>query len=87
MKMLPEHYETIKKHFADAGITAQYLAHHRTFLESPENTRPARDLEMRIRWDAFHKAVPVRFTCDVLYSYCNDDHIDTALRKIVSELV
>ena len=43
----------------------------------------------RWRWDLLWAAkrsgyLPERFIEDSLYSYCDDTHIDTALRRIVS---
>lgn len=42
----------------------------------------------RYRWDLARYAVPNfdRWMCDVLYSYLDDEHIDTALRSIVQPL-
>ena len=38
----------------------------------------------RFRWDIWRAAGLLGFTCDTLYKYLNDVHIDTALRNIVS---
>ncbi|MCK5608937.1 hypothetical protein KAR91_44095 [Candidatus Pacearchaeota archaeon] len=35
----------------------------------------------RLRWDLLHLS---RFNTNALYEYLNDDHIDTALRKITN---
>ena len=37
----------------------------------------------RFRWDLLWAAIPSKWICDNLYTYINDDHIDTALRNIV----
>jgi len=37
---------------------------------------------MRYRWDLLYAAKLSTWICNNLYSYLNDDHIDTALRKI-----
>jgi hypothetical protein len=43
---------------------------------------------MRFRWDAMRAAIKrgyfpqLHCNDDSLYTYCNDDHIDTALRRI-----
>jgi hypothetical protein len=39
----------------------------------------------RYRWDIVYEARLSTWICDNLYSYLNDDHIDTALRKIVHD--
>jgi len=38
----------------------------------------------RYRWDLFHAANLSLFACRFLYSYLDDSHIDTALRKITN---
>ena len=40
---------------------------------------------MRFRWEALNVAIKLGYfprLSDSLYTYCNDDHIDTALRRI-----
>lgn len=46
--------------------------------------------QMRFRWDVLYAskingARGVLWISDTLYSYLNDDHIDSALRRIVGE--
>jgi len=36
----------------------------------------------RYRWDMARNAGLMPFICDTLYKYCDDSHIDTALRQI-----
>jgi hypothetical protein len=38
--------------------------------------------QKRARWDATYESKLTKYICDELYSYMNDTHIDTALRKI-----
>lgn len=47
-----------------------------------------RDLDKRYRWDLLRICVSSRRICDVLYTGAglSDDHIDTALRRIVPPL-
>lgn len=46
-----------------------------------------KDLEMRFRWDLLWASGLSRWISDTLYpTGVNDDHIDTALRKVVREL-
>jgi len=40
----------------------------------------------RYQWDITWKAGLTTFICDVLYKYLNDDHIQTALNRIVNSL-
>jgi hypothetical protein len=42
--------------------------------------------DKRIRWDAMRLADLGPFLCDTIYSYANDDHMDTALRQYFSKL-
>lgn len=45
-----------------------------------------KDFNKRIRWDIYRAAIPSVWTCDNLYKYMDDTHIDTALRSIQKEL-
>ena len=45
-----------------------------------------KNLEARLRWEIWYAAGLTRFACDTLYKYANDDHIDTALRRIIAEI-
>ena len=45
-----------------------------------------KDINKRLRWDALQATRLNTFVCDTLYSYLNDDHIDTALKSIMNEL-
>lgn len=83
MKIKPEHY--LEMRLAIEGIASK-LAAHREFLLSPKNPRPPKDIDMRLRWDAISFAKGDKWICDNLYPYANDDHIDTALRKIMAEI-
>jgi hypothetical protein len=81
MKMTSEHYQKIK-----AAIPADSIPAHRAYLLSPSNPRPAKDLEMRLRWDLLHAYLGAAWVCAELYPYLNDTHIDTALRNVIVEL-
>ncbi len=82
MKVKPEHLQ----HMRDAinAFVEQYgadkLAAHKLALASHPRVK---DVETRYRWDLFTAAGLTRYACDVLYTYCTDTHIDTALRSIV----
>lgn len=46
-----------------------------------------KDLDKRIRWDLCYKAGLIPWICDHLYPHgINDDHVDTALRRIMKEI-
>lgn len=80
MKMSVEHYEYIKS--AIAPMSDKIKA-HRKFIE---NEGKSKDIEKRLRWDLTYYAGLSQWICDNLYEYLDDGHIDTALRRIVSEL-
>lgn len=77
MKIKPEDYEHLKSAIALIPRD-KALAHKALTLGS--------DKERRFRWDLLYKARLSPWICDNLYSYLNDSHIDTALKKIVLEL-
>jgi hypothetical protein len=48
-----------------------------------------KDPAMRFRWDMSYglkKFLPPNFIVDILYTYMNDSHLDTALKRIVAEV-
>lgn len=81
MKVKEEHYNHIKVAIEQVGADA--LRRHREALKDDPRVR---DLEKRLRWDALHAVIPSRWVCDNLYPYVNDDHIDTALRRVMKEM-
>lgn len=78
MKIRPEHYEHIRA--AIAALDPNRVAAH---LEQLRSDTRVRNLGVRYRWDLLHAAVSSRWICAELYPYANDEHIDTALRRIV----
>lgn len=72
MKMRPEHFAEIKAVIAP--------------LDTPERRESSvkRGIsDMSYRWGLTYAAGLTPWICDNLYPYLNDDHIDTALRRIV----
>lgn len=86
MKIKPEHYA----HMRDA--ISNLVASRRTDVESHASAirsgldERVKDTEKRIRWDLCHAARLSPFLCQSVYPYADDNHVDTALRKIVSDL-
>ncbi len=78
MKIRPEHYSKMKSDIMAvlSTIEQQRIAECRAALS-----------EKRFRWDLMYAAKLTPFICSELYSYMNDEHIDTALRSIVKELL
>lgn len=78
MKIKPEHFDKLKA--ACEAVVAKYPTGAAEYQEKGLS-------QMRYRWDVLYVAMidgekGLRFVCDVLYEYVNDDHIDTALRAI-----
>ena len=79
MKITPDHYATL--HMAITRARAAKLLPESNYYVLQNLTAK------RWRWDLLWRAkregyLPDRFIEDTIYSYANDDHIDTALRRI-----
>lgn len=81
MKILPTHLAHIRA--AMAPLTCKAIAHRETLKTDPR----VGDLEKRLRWDWLYAAVPSKWVCETIYPYADDTHLDTALRRIVGELL
>lgn len=81
MKITPAHIAHIRS--AMAPLASKAIAHMGT-LKADNRVK---DLEKRLRWDWLYAAVPSRWVCDNIYPYADDTHLDTALRRIVGELL
>jgi len=78
MKMTKEQFEHIKTEVQKIPLDAR-RAHWADLEKDPK----VKDINMRFRWDCYNAAGLTRYACDVLYpAGLNDNHIDTALRKI-----
>lgn len=79
MKIKPEHYaymrDTIRDRVDMSAVREAIMADGRY-----------KDFDARFRWDCLHRAGLVPWVCEHVYPYANDDHIDTALRRIIREL-
>ena len=73
-------------------IQPEHLAHLRQALAKHDTEfhrsryKAAGLSDMRYRWDLARHAGLITYFCDVLYAYMNDNHIDTALRRLVKPL-
>jgi hypothetical protein len=80
MKIKKEHYEYMK---AEISKVPCKVNDHRTWLIANAKFN---DLETRLAWDFFHAAKLDKFACDNLYAYCDDTHINTAIKKIIKDI-
>jgi hypothetical protein len=80
MKIKPAHFDVLR-----TAVAQLDTSFHR------ERYKAAELSDKRYRWDLLYHAqrkniVPEHFVCDTLYIYANDDHLDTALRRLVPTL-
>lgn len=74
MKMTKDHYDELKRHVG--------------WFFNPDNYSYYQEKgfsDMRFCWDAIQASDLDFWVCHYLYPYLNDNHIDTALRKIMKE--
>ena len=84
MKIKKEHYEFMEKQIDKLfkGHSHEITEHIKSLRKNPD----VKDINKRIRWDIFYATKSLqKFTCDVLYDYLHDEHINTALKKIVKK--
>jgi hypothetical protein len=75
MKIKPEHFEHMR-----AALAKFDTDFHRSRYEAAGlSTR-------RFQWDAMRAAGLIPWVCDTLYPYANDEHIQTALNRIIRPL-
>jgi hypothetical protein len=63
----------------------QALAKHDTDFHR-SRYKAAGHSDKRYQWDLARHAGLIPYFCDVLYAYLNDDHINTALKRLVRPL-
>lgn len=73
-------------------MTAEHFTHLRTALSAVDTSfhrgryANAGHSTKRYQWDAVRYAGLMPWLCDTLYAYLNDEHIQTALNKIIKPL-
>ena len=79
MKIKPEHYKeldtAIHLRFSDSELLTYWNAYKSKGLSA-----------MRYRWDMFHAIDSNGSISKEFYTYMNDNHIDTALRKLTDNI-
>ena len=81
MKIKPEHYNHMKQEIDK--LDKEQCKQHKENLKLDDRVK---DLDMRFRFDCLYAAKLGPFVCENIYSYANDNHVDTALKFIVKEL-
>jgi hypothetical protein len=90
MRVKPEHYTRLVEGLRDA---VNLLPSRSYFREVCKRDPRVLDWEACYRWELFYAAftgavsLERRDLCNLLYEYCADTHIDTALRKAVGEIL
>lgn len=80
MKITTEHYNHIKQEI-DKLLAANPEAVARYERGEFPRSEKTQDLQRRFCFDVMYAAGLNKWVCDNIYSYANDDHIYTALRK------
>jgi len=80
MKITPQHYAQLREMIA--RIYPELADYKLAIIAQGK----AKDVDKRVRWDALNAVGGTKFICENLYSYLNNDHIDSALRAIIKEL-
>jgi hypothetical protein len=80
MKIRPEHYAHLR------NALAPFAAEIPTIRAGILAEGKAKDVEMRLRWDLTYRANLTSWICKNIYDYCDDTHVDTALRAIMREI-
>ena len=75
MKIQASHYEHLAAAVAPLDTPVRRAAYVAADLS-----------DMRYRWDLTYAVGLTPWICSTLYPYLNDDHIDTALRRIIPPL-
>ena len=92
MKIKLIHYETMDKmiwdylyNLIDNDQRFDTMQDIIDFYENGQfyNADKTKDLQKRFCFDVWKASGGTKFACDTLYEYLNDDHIFTALKKIL----
>ena len=82
MKITKDHYDYMKQEISKVW-TPQKHESHRTFIEFEGR---AKDIEKRLRWDWSYYAGLSAWIVGNVYTYADDNHLDTALKAIIRDL-
>lgn len=79
MKITNEHYTYMKEIIESAMVNEKPFQLESEYKDQGLSPK-------RFRWDCAYAARLTPWICDNIYSYADDDHIDTALRSIMRDL-
>lgn len=79
MKIKEEHFNHMQNSILNNFPIEKANAYYNEII----NGTKGKDKQKLFRWNIMYISIPSRWVCDNLYPYMNDDHIDTALKKIV----
>lgn len=88
MKISESHYNTMSQKF-HAYFSHKALIREKTvaqWLEHYITNNLGINPETRFCWDVTHAALDIKWLCDELYYYLNDNHIETAAKDIIADM-
>ena len=85
MKITTKHFNHIKTEIEKVLVNYPNLVSEYETGNFPRSEK-VKDLQKRFCFDLMYGAGLNKFVCSELYSYLNDDHIYTALKKICPTL-
>ena len=74
--------EEYRDRFLQARNITLKKAHEIALPIMHEDIKKIKDIGVYTRWTLSNYSGTTKFICDNLYSYLNDDHINTALKKV-----
>ena len=82
MKIELHHFYHIKDAIADRVSYAAYDQYKQSIILEGK----AKDVSKRVRWDLAYMTIGSEWICDNIYSYADDSHLDTALKKAIKQI-
>ena len=92
MKIKPEHYQALQDSVAkffgqhDQDVFQQLVQEYAADERVKNPDRAARYAITRVGFAAYTGILFERWVCDNLYSYMNDDHLETAINSVFKKL-
>ena len=80
MKVKEEHYKHMEKKIKETLSQRNLIS--KEIIQDYNVKKIGKDYTKRAIWDICFASGLTSFICKELYSYCNDDHIFTALKRI-----